>query len=76
MIQQLLGSPVVYQFYDIHIDRFLVREASFPFWNMIYYHNLHLSFKGSCVSWEGGTVSYKKKVEISIYSFKEMPWLI
>ena len=27
MIQQLLGSPVVYQFYDM---RFLVCEASFP----------------------------------------------
>ena len=27
MIQQLLGSPVVYQFYDM---RFFVREASFP----------------------------------------------
>ena len=27
MIQQLLGSPVVYQFYDM---RFLVREASSP----------------------------------------------
>ena len=57
MIQQLLGSPVVYQFYDM---RFLVREASSPrdsqtsFWNMIYYHNLHLYFKGSCVSRGGG----------------------
>ena len=53
MIQQLLGSPVVYQFYDM---RFFVREASFPpyyttsFWYIIYYHNLHLSFKGSCVA--------------------------
>ena len=27
MIQQLLGSPVVYQFYDM---RFFVREASSP----------------------------------------------
>ena len=27
MIEQLLGSPVVYQFYDI---RFLVHETSFP----------------------------------------------
>ena len=27
MIQQLLGSPVAYQFYDM---RFFVREASFP----------------------------------------------
>ena len=49
MIQQLLGSPVVYQFYDM---RFFVREASPPptpppvihnfllsFWYIIYYHN-------------------------------------
>ena len=27
MIQQLLGGPVAYQFYDM---RFFVREASFP----------------------------------------------
>ena len=27
MIQQMLGSPVVYHFYD---KQFLVREASFP----------------------------------------------
>ena len=57
MIQQLLGSPVVYRFYDMW---FLVRGASFPpsyttsFWNIIYYHNLHLSFKGSCVTRGGG----------------------
>ena len=59
MIQQLLGSPVVYQFYDM---RFFVREASFPpppcyttsFWYIIYYHNLHLSFEGSCVTRGGG----------------------
>ena len=69
MIQQLLGSPVAYQFYDM---RFFVREASFPppcyttsFWNIIYYHNLHLSFEGSCVT-RGGTVSYKKKLK-SLY---------
>ena len=30
-------------------------------------------FKGSCVS-QGGTVSFKKKIEISIYSNKEIPW--
>ena len=53
MIQQLLGSPVVYQFYDM---QFFVREASIPpcyttsFWYIIYYHNLHLSFEGSCVT--------------------------
>ena len=50
MIQELLGSPVVYQFYDM---RFFVCETSFPpsppcyttsFWYIIYYHNLHLSF--------------------------------
>ena len=69
MIQQLLGSPVVYQFYDM---RFFVREASFPpcyttsFWNIIYYHNLHLSFEGSCVT-RGGTVSHKKKLK-SLYN--------
>ena len=70
MIQQLLCSPVEYQFYDM---RFFVREASFPpppcyttsFWYMIYYHNLHLSFEGSCVT-RGGTVSYKKKLK-SLY---------
>ena len=57
MILQLLGSPVVYQFYDM---RFFVREASFPpppppcyttsFEYIIYYHNLHLSYEGSCVT--------------------------
>ena len=36
MIQQLLGSPVVYQFYDM---RFFVREASFP---PPVLHNFHL----------------------------------
>ena len=70
MIQQLLGSPVVYQFYDM---RFLVCEALFPppppcyttsFWYIIYYHNIHLSFEGSYVTRGGGgeTVSYKKKL--------------
>ena len=68
MVQQLLGSPVVYQFYDM---QFFVRAASFPpcyttsFWYIIYYHNLHLSFEGSCVTL-GGTVSYKKKLK-SLY---------
>ena len=69
MIQQLLGSPVVYHFYDL---RFFVREASFPppcyttsFWYIIYYHNVHLSFEGSSVT-RGGTVSYKKKLK-SLY---------
>ena len=72
MIQQLLGSPVVYQFYDM---LFFVSEASFPpcfttsFWYIIYYHNLHLSFEGSCVTWGGGQYRIKK-VEIPIYSFK------
>ena len=56
MIQQLLGSPVVCQFYDM---RFFVCETSFPppppcyttsFWYIICYHNLHLSFEGSCVT--------------------------
>ena len=57
MIQQLLGSPFVYQFYDM---RFFVCEASPPpcyttsFWYIIYYHNLHLSFEGSCVTRGGG----------------------
>ena len=69
MIQQLLGSPVVYQFYDM---RFFVCETSFPpcyttsFWYIIYYHNLHLSFEGSCVTRGGGTASYKKKLK-SLY---------
>ena len=49
MIQQLLGSPVVYQFYDM---RFFVREASSPpcyttsCWYIIHYYNLHLFFEG------------------------------
>ena len=72
MIQQLLGSPVVYQFYDM---RFFVCEASFSpppcyttsFCYIIYYHNIHLSFEGSCVTrGGGGTVSYKKKLK-SLY---------
>ena len=39
MIQQLLGSPVVYQFYDM---LFFVREASFPpvLHNFLLVHNL------------------------------------
>ena len=42
MIQQLLGSPVVYQFYDM---RFFVCEASFPppppvLHNFLLVHNL------------------------------------
>ena len=58
MIQQLLGSPGVYQFYDM---RFLVRESTPPcyitsFWSIIHYHNLHLTFKGSCVT-RGGEVN-------------------
>ena len=36
------------------------------FWYIIYYHNLHLSFEGSCVTRGGGTVSYKKKLK-SLY---------
>ena len=71
MIQELLGNPVVYQFYDM---RLFACEASFPpppcyttsFWYIIYYHNLHLSFEGSCVTRGGGTVSYKKKLK-SLY---------
>ena len=70
MIQQLLGSPVVYQFYDMRV---FVCEASSPppcyttsFWYIIYYHNIHLSFEGSCVTRGGGTVSYKKKLK-SLY---------
>ena len=76
MIQQLLGSPVVYQFYDM---RFFVCRPPLcyttSFWYIVYYHNLHLSFEGSCVTrGGGGTVSYKKKVEIPIYIFQnKMP---
>ena len=72
MIQHLLGSPVVYQFYDM---RFFVREASFPpvLHNFLLVHNLLP--QSTLIFWRklcntGGTVSYKKKVEIPIYSFK------
>ena len=67
MIQQLLGSPVVYQFYDM---RFFVREASPPpcyttsFWYIIY-HDVHLSFEGSCVT-RGEQFRIKKKLN-SLY---------
>ena len=43
--------------------------------NIICYHYLHLFFKGSCVTQGGGGQKlYKKKIEISVYSYKEMPW--
>ena len=78
MIQQLLGSPVVYQFYDM---RFFVCETSFPpcyttsFYYIIYYHNLHLSFEGSCVTrgGGGGTASYKKKLNSLYILSKKCP---
>ena len=77
MIQQLLGSPVVYQFYDM---RFLsVKHRPPPpwyttsFWNMIYYHNLHLSFKGSCVSREGEQYPIRKSWNPYIF-FAEILW--
>ena len=63
MIQQLLGIPVVYQFYDMRV---FVREASFPpcyttsFWYIIYYHNVHLSVEGSCVTRGGGQYRIRK----------------
>ena len=73
MIQQLLGSPVVYQFYDI---RFFVREASFPpvLHNFLLVHNLlpqskFIFWRKLCNTGEGGggrTVSYKKKLK-SLY---------
>ena len=63
MIQQLLGSPVVYQFYDM---RFFVCEASFPpvLHNFLLVHNLlpqstFIFWRKLCNT--GGTVSYKKK---------------
>ena len=71
MIQQLLGSPVVYQFYEM---RFFVREASFPpcyttfFWYIIYYHNLHLYFEGSCVT-RGGGEQYRIRKSWNPYIF-------
>ena len=71
MIQQLLGSPVVYQFYDM---RFFVREASFPppppvLHNFLLVHNLLpqctiIFWRKLCNT--GGTVSYKKKLQ-SLY---------
>ena len=68
MIQQLLGSPVVYQFYDM---RFFVCEASFPpvLHNFLLVHNLLPQY--TLIFWRklcntGGTVSYKKKMK-SLY---------
>ena len=68
MIQQLLGSPVVYQFYDM---RFFVREASFPpvLHNFLLVHNLLPQY--TLIFWRklcntGGTASYKKKLK-SLY---------
>ena len=68
MIQQLLGSPVVYQFYDM---RFFVREALFPpvLHNFLPVHNLLP--QSTLIFWRklcntGGTVSYKKKLK-SLY---------
>ena len=59
MIQQLLGSPVVNQFYDMRF--FFCPWSIVPppcyttsFWYIIYYHNVHLSFEGSCVTRGGG----------------------
>ena len=59
MIQQLLGSPVLYQFYDMRV--FVHEASSAPcyttsFWYIIYYHNVHLCFEGSCVTRGGGGV--------------------
>ena len=56
MIQQLLGSPVVYQFYGMRFCFLSVKHRSPPpcyttsFWYIIYYHNLHLSLEGRCVT--------------------------
>ena len=69
MIQQLLGSPVVYQFYDM---RFFVCETSFPpvLHNFLLVHNLLP--QSTLIFWEklcntgGGTASYKKKLK-SLY---------
>ena len=66
MIQQLLGSPVVYQFYGM---RFFVREASSPppvLHNFLLEHNLLP--QSTLIFWRklcytGGTVSYKKKLK-------------
>ena len=69
MIQQLLGSPVVYQFYDM---RFFVCEASFPpvLHNFLLVHNLlpqyTLIFWRKLCNTGGGTVSYKQKLK-SLY---------
>ena len=71
MIQQLLGSPVVYQFYDM---RCFVCEASFPppppvLHNFLLVHNLLP--QSTLIFWRkwcntGGTVSDKKKLK-SLY---------
>ena len=68
MIQQLLGSPVVYQFYDM---RFFVCETSFPpvLHNFLLVHNLLP--QSTLIFWRklcntGGTASYKKKMK-SLY---------
>ena len=71
MIQQLLGSPVVYQFYDM---RFFVCEASSPppppvLHNFLLVHNLLPQY--TLIFWRklcntGGTISYKTKLK-SLY---------
>ena len=71
MIQLLLGSPVVYQFYDM---RFFIRAASSPpppvLHNFLLVHNLlpqsTLIFWRKLCNTGGGTVSYKKKLK-SLY---------
>ena len=70
MIQQLLGSPVVYQFYDM---RFFCPWSIVPpvLHNFLLVHNLLpqctlIFWRKLCNMGGGGTVSYKKKLK-SLY---------
>ena len=74
MIQQLLGSPVVYQFYDM---RFFVREASFPppmLHNFLLVHNLLpqytlIFWRKLCNTGGGGGEQYRIRKSWNPYVF-------
>ena len=73
MIQELLGSPVVYHFYDMRV---LVREASPPppHDTQLPFEILFITTIYTCllkeVVYHGGTVSYKKKLK-SLYTLSK-----